>query len=64
LRKSKKPARRRAPPAQWEIYRLKSSPAAFVGLVYAASSEAAIAAAIEEHKIRPVDQERLIARPP
>jgi hypothetical protein len=33
------------------VYRVKSSPAAFVALVGADSSEAAIAAAIKEHKI-------------
>lgn len=62
MRKPKKPARRRLP-AQWEVYRLKSSPAAFVGLVYAEDEEAALARAIEEHKIRPADQKRLFARP-
>jgi hypothetical protein len=41
-----------------EVYRLKSSPAAFVGVVYAHDKEGAIAAAIEEHKIRPADQNR------
>jgi hypothetical protein len=61
MRKSKKPVRRE-PPA-WEVYRLKSSPAAFIDLVYARDEEAAIAAAIEEHKIRPADQKRLFARP-
>jgi hypothetical protein len=59
--KSKKPARRE-PPA-WEVYRLKSSPAAFVGVVYAHDKASAIAAAIEEHKIGPADQKRLLARP-
>jgi 1,2-phenylacetyl-CoA epoxidase PaaB subunit len=62
LRKQKKPARRREPPA-WEVYRRKSSPAAFVGLVYAEDEETALARAIEEHKIRPADQKRLFARP-
>jgi 1,2-phenylacetyl-CoA epoxidase PaaB subunit len=59
--KSKNP-RRREPPA-WEVCRLKSSPAAFVGLVYAEDEEAALARAIEEHKIRPADQKRLFVRP-
>ena len=62
LRKPKKPARRQ-PPA-WKVFRLKSSPAAFVGFVYADSSEAAIAAAIEEHNIRKPDQGRLTERAP
>ncbi len=61
MRKPKKPAGWQ-PPA-WEIYRLKGSPAAFIGLVYADDAESAIAAAIEEHKIRPADQKRLFARP-
>jgi 1,2-phenylacetyl-CoA epoxidase PaaB subunit len=61
VRKSKKPPRRE-PPA-WEVYRLKSSPAAFLGIVYAEDEESALAAAIEQHGIRPADQKRLIARP-
>jgi hypothetical protein len=52
VRKPKKPARRQPPPA-WEVYRLKSSPAAFVGLVYAEDEETAFALAIDERKIRP-----------
>jgi len=44
--KPNKPARRREPPA-WEVYRLKSSPAAFVGLVYAEDEESALATAIK-----------------
>ena len=60
MRKSKKSARRE-PPA-WEVYRLKSSPAAFVGIVYAEDEKSALTTAIEEHKIRPADQKRLIAR--
>ncbi len=59
--KPKKPVRRQ-PPA-WEVFRRKSSPAAFVGLVYAEDEESALAAAIEEHRIRPADQKRLTARP-
>ena len=60
--KLKKQARRREPPA-WEVYRLKGSPAAFVGLVYADDEQSALAAAIEQHGITPADQKRLIARP-
>jgi hypothetical protein len=59
----RKPKNQRQPPPAWEVYRLKSSPAAFIDLVYARDEEAAIAAAIEEHKIRPADQKRLFARP-
>jgi hypothetical protein len=61
LRKPKRPARRE-PPA-WEVYRLKGSPAAFVGLVYAEDEEAALEVAIREHNIWPADQKRLFARP-
>jgi 1,2-phenylacetyl-CoA epoxidase PaaB subunit len=53
VRKSKKPARREQP--AWEVYRLKSSPAAFLGIVYAEDEESALAAAIEQHGIRPAD---------
>ena len=58
MRKSKKPTRR-----EWEVYRLKSSPAAFLGIVYAEDEQRALAAAIEQHGIKPADQKRLIARP-
>jgi hypothetical protein len=61
MRRPKKPVRRE-PPA-WDVYCLKSSPAAFVGLVYAEDEETAIAVAIEEHNVRPADQKRLFARP-
>jgi len=45
------------------VARLKGAPAAFVGVVYAEDEEGAIAAAIEEHNVRPADQWRLFARP-
>ena len=72
MRKPEKPVRRE--PSAWEIYRRKGAPAAgfgrhkasptaYVGLVYAEDEERAIAAAIEEHKVRPADQWRLFARP-
>jgi hypothetical protein len=41
------------------ICSLKSSPAAFLGIV----EESAFAAAVDEHRIRPTDQKRLIAQP-
>jgi hypothetical protein len=59
--KSKKPAHRQASPA-WEVYRLEII-ACRVGVVHARDKASAIAAAIEEHKIRPADQKRLLARP-
>jgi hypothetical protein len=45
------------------VPRLKRASAAFVGVVYAEDEETAIAAAIQEHKVRPADQKRLFARP-
>jgi hypothetical protein len=59
-RKPQKPVRRE--PTAWKVYRLKSSPAAFLGIVYADHEESALAA-IEEHGIKPADQKRLIAGP-
>ncbi len=59
MRKSKK---RREPPAL-EVYRFKSSPAAFIGVLYADGKASASAGAIKERNIRPADQKRLLARP-
>ena len=47
----------------WEVLRLKSSPAAFVGLVYAPDEKSALKTAIKELKIRPEDEDRLLVRP-
>lgn len=48
---------------QWEIYRLKGSPAAFMGLVYAPDEESALKAAIEELEIsNPEHQKSLLVR--
>ena len=60
MRKPKKLARRREPPV-WEVYRLKSSPAAFVGRVVAKDKAAAITAAIEQFAVPPRHQKRLLA---
>jgi hypothetical protein len=47
---------------QWEIYRL-SSPAAFVGIVYASDEKSGLKAAIKENKITdPEQQKRLSIR--
>ena len=46
----------------WEILRLKSSRAAFVGLVYAPDEKSAMKAAIKELEIRPEYERRLLAR--
>jgi hypothetical protein len=45
----------------WQIVRLKATPARFIGLVDAPDETSAIKAAIEQFKIPPADQERLIA---
>jgi 1,2-phenylacetyl-CoA epoxidase PaaB subunit len=47
---------------QWEVIRLKGSPAKFVGFVYAADQKRALEAAIEEYKIRPEHQKALLVR--
>jgi hypothetical protein len=52
--KSKKPVRRQAP--EWDIYRLRGSPATFVGRVAAKDKAAAIAAAIELYTVPPRHQ--------
>lgn len=38
-------------PIQWEVYRLKGSPAAFVGIAYAPDEKAALKAAIRQFEI-------------
>ena len=45
----------------WEIRRIKATPAAFVGLVYAPDRASAVKAAIKQYGIRPQDQKSLIA---
>jgi 1,2-phenylacetyl-CoA epoxidase PaaB subunit len=46
----------------WEVMRLKASPAAFVGLVYAPDEKSALKQAIKEFEIRREDQKRLLVR--
>jgi hypothetical protein len=61
LRKpSKKPARREAAP-EWDVYRLRGSPAAFIGRVTAKDKAAAIAAAIDLYAVPERYQKRLLA---
>ncbi len=48
---------------QWEVLRLKASPAAFIGMVYAPDEKSALAIAIEQFNIRAVDERRLLVRP-
>jgi hypothetical protein len=38
---------------EWKAYRLKGSPAAFIGVVYAHDEKAALKAAVKEFKITP-----------
>ena len=44
----------------WEVSRLGGSSAKFIGSVYAADENQALAAAIKQLKIRPADQWRLL----
>jgi hypothetical protein len=46
---------------EWDIFRLKSSPAAFIGRVVAKEKAAAIAAAIEQYAVPPRHRKRLLA---
>lgn len=46
----------------YEVIRLKGSPAAFVGLVYAPDEKTALKQAIKAFEIRPEDQKRLPVR--
>jgi hypothetical protein len=47
----------------WSVYRLRGTPAAFLGIVYAPDEKTAIAKAIIEFKIDAAHRARLIARP-
>jgi hypothetical protein len=60
MRDPKKSIRKK--PIQWDVYRLKGSPAAFVGVVYAPDEKAALKAAIREFGITPEQQDRLLIR--
>jgi len=51
-----------APNIPWTIYRLKGTPARNLGRVYAPDQETAIKKAIEEFKISPAHQNKLIAQ--
>ena len=56
----KKPTRKK--PTQWKVYRLKGTPAAFIGVVYAPDEKAALKAAIKEFAITLDQQDRLLIR--
>jgi hypothetical protein len=60
---AKRPAPKPKANHSWRIYRLRGTPAAFIGIVYAPDEQAAIKKAIEEYGITdPQNQERLIAQ--
>jgi hypothetical protein len=48
---------------EWEVMRLKATPAAFFGLVQAPDNTTALKAAIKRFNIRREDQWRLLIRP-
>jgi 1,2-phenylacetyl-CoA epoxidase PaaB subunit len=50
------------PNHSWSIYRLRGTPAAFVGLVHAPDEKAALEKAIEEFGVPENQRNRLIAR--
>jgi hypothetical protein len=59
MSKRKAAPRRSAP--EWDVYRIKSSPAAFIGRVTAKDKANAIAAAIEQYAVPARHQKRLLA---
>jgi len=48
---------------EWEVIRLKATPAAFVGWVQAPDKATALRTAIKQFNIRREDQSRLLIRP-
>ena len=52
----KKPIQKKV--VEWKVYRLKGSPAAFIGVVYAPDEKAAL----KEFAITPDQQDRLLIR--
>jgi hypothetical protein len=62
----KRPAEQPSPPAskpnKWNIYHIKGTPAVLLGQVEAPDEETAIQPAIEEFKISPTIQKRLLAQ--
>jgi hypothetical protein len=59
MSKRSKPA---AKPLRWRISRIKSTPAAEIGTVFAPDAETAIRKAIEEFQIPKLQHSRLVAR--
>jgi hypothetical protein len=57
--RSKKPATRQE--HRWRIVRIKNTPAALLGHVYAPDEESALAKAIDEFEVQPAWRNRLLA---
>ena len=57
-----KPSPPASKPHRWDIYHIKGTPAALLGHVEAPDEESAIKRAIEEFKISPALQKRLLAQ--
>jgi hypothetical protein len=58
-----KPKQTESPEYSWGVYRLRGTPAAFIGIVDAPDDAAAIKKAIEKYNITdPEGQKRLIAQ--
>jgi hypothetical protein len=55
--------RKRERATEWEVIRIKATPAAFVGYVRAPNEVVALETAIEQFNIRLEDRSRLIVRP-
>jgi hypothetical protein len=58
---SSMPKRKRE--TEWEVIRIKATPAAFVGFVNAPDEATVLKAAIKQFNIRREDQSRLVVRP-
>ena len=62
----KRPAKQPSQPAsrsnKWNIYHIKGTPAVLLGQVEAPDEESAVQRAIEEFKISPTIQKRLLAQ--
>ena len=57
-----KPSPPASKPHRWDIYHIKGTPAVLLGHVEAPDEESAIKRAIEEFKISPALQKRLLAQ--
>jgi hypothetical protein len=59
---AKQPSLPASKPSRWNIYHIKGTPAVLLGHVEAPDEESAINRAIEEFKISPTIQKRLLAQ--